>query len=250
MAYNLTIDQGNTAAKIALWQGTEMADLSIHSTLTEKVLSECIAPFGKVENAIFCSVSRSASGIDALLRKFARRVIHLSSNMPLPLTIEYGTPGTLGEDRIAAAVGACSLFPESNLLVVDAGTAVTYDHVTADGRFAGGNIAPGISMRLEALHRFTARLPRLEPPRDIDGTHIFGYDTRSAMILGAAYGIVGAVAWYRSKLPSDTKVVMTGGWARELSKLCDFEVEVDPDLASKGLNSILLYRLQYGHEDN
>ena len=241
MAYNLTIDQGNTAAKIAVWKGSQLVDLSIHPALTDKVLAECIAPYSPIESAIFCSVAKAASRIDSMLRGHVCHVTHISSGMPLPLVIEYGTPGTLGEDRIAAAVGAWSLFPGADLLVVDAGTAVTYDYVTASGRFAGGNIAPGISMRLEALHRFTARLPRLEAPRNIDTTSIFGHDTASAMILGAAYGIVGSVAWYRSKLPPGTRVVMTGGWARELSRLCDFEVEVDPDLVSKGLNSILLY---------
>ena len=241
MAYNLTIDQGNTAAKIAIWKGTELVDLSIHSSLTEGVLAECTGHYGTIDCAIFCSVARSASRIDSMLRRFANRVIHISSDMPLPITIGYGTPGTLGEDRIAASVGAWSLFPGHDILVVDAGTAVTYDYVTASGHFAGGNIAPGISMRLEALHRFTARLPRLEAPRHIDDKAVFGNDTASAMILGAVYGIVGSVAWYRSKLPEGTRVVMTGGWARELSKLCDFEVEVDPDLASKGLNRILLY---------
>lgn len=241
MAYNLTIDQGNTAAKVAVWDGTAPVELSILPVLNDSTLAECIAPFGSIERAAFCSVARSAQRIESMLRRHTRCIIHINSAMPLPISIDYGTPGTLGEDRIAAAVGAWSLFPEQNILVVDAGTCVTYDAVTAEGRFAGGNIAPGITMRLEALHRFTARLPRLEPPRDIQTDHIFGHDTTSAMILGAAYGIIASVDWYRSKMAPDTRVVMTGGWARELSRLCDFDIEVDPDLVSKGLNRILLY---------
>ncbi len=241
MAYNLTIDQGNTAAKVAVWEGTEPVGLSILPALTDNALAECIAPFGTIEHAAFCSVARSAQRIESMLRRHTRSILHINSAMPLPISIDYGTPGTLGEDRIAAAVGAWSIFPNENILVVDAGTCVTYDAVTADGRFAGGNIAPGITMRLEALHRFTARLPRLEAPRNIETGNIFGHDTSSAMILGAAYGIIASVDWYRSKMPEGTHVVMTGGWARELSKLCDFDIEVDPDLASKGLNRILLY---------
>lgn len=241
MAYNLTIDQGNTAAKVGIWDGNKPVAMTILPILTDEALAACIAPFGAIESAAFCSVAHPARLIESMLRHHTTHILHISSAMPLPIRIDYGTPGTLGEDRIAAAVGAWSIFPDSNILVVDAGTCVTYDAVTADGRFAGGNIAPGITMRLEALHRFTARLPHLEPPRDIPSGSVFGHDTASAMILGAAYGIIGSVIWYLSRMPGNTHVVMTGGWARELSRLCDFDIEVDPDLVSKGLNRILLY---------
>lgn len=242
MGYNLTIDQGNTAAKIAVWNGNDLVALSIESELNDDALAQITENVeGTIECAIYCSVAKAERGIERLLKPYAKKILHLSSEMPLPLTIDYGTPGTLGADRIAAAVGAWSLFPGKSLLVVDAGTAVTYDVVTADGHFAGGNIAPGISMRLAALNRYTARLPLVQMPHTIDTTAFLGHDTRSAMILGAVYGIVGSVAYYKSRLPEDTVVVMTGGWARELSKLCDFKVEVDPDLASKGLNRILTY---------
>ena len=98
-----------------------------------------------------------------------------------------------------------------------------------------------MSMRLEALHRFTARLPRVEVPRELPVGTFLGHDTASAMVMGAVYGIVGALSYYKSHLPSDTTVVMTGGWAQELSRLCDFDVMVEPHLVSKGLNRILMY---------
>lgn len=242
MSYNLTIDQGNTAAKIAVWDGNQLVALAIEPELNDGALTRITEDIDQtIESAIFCSVAQAGRSIERLLKPYARRILHLSSEMPLPITIDYGTPGTLGEDRIAAAVGAWSLFPNQSILVVDAGTAVTYDAVTADGRFAGGNIAPGITMRLSALHRYTARLPLLKMPHTIGTKDFLGHDTASAMILGAVYDIVGSVTYYLSRLPEGTKVVMTGGWARELSKLCDFDIEVDPDLASKGLNRILTY---------
>lgn len=242
MAYNLTIDRGNTAAKVAVWEGEILRKLDIVTDLSRDVVAAFIdALDAPVASAIYCSVATPGVEIENILRPFVGRVMHVSSDMPLPISIDYGTPGTLGEDRIASAVAAQSMFPGRSLLVVDAGTAVTYDAVTADGHFIGGNIAPGISMRLQALHHYTARLPQVEMPRQLNGTKVFGHDTRSAMILGSIYGIVGSVAYYRSKLPEHTQVVMTGGWARELSKLCDFDVAVDPDLVSKGLNRILLY---------
>uniref|UniRef100_UPI00272CC54B type III pantothenate kinase n=1 Tax=uncultured Duncaniella sp. TaxID=2768039 RepID=UPI00272CC54B len=170
----------------------------------------------------------------------AREVSH---DMPMPLKIDYATPHTLGEDRIAAAVGAWSLFPGENSLVVDMGTAVTYDVVTADGHYAGGNIAPGISMELRALHEFTARLPLVPFPEEMPSLcrELFGRDTREAIALGAVNSVVASIYYYRSRLPKDTVVVLGGGCGHHLASVCDFETRVDEHLVSKGLNRILLY---------
>ena len=241
MSLNLTIDQGNTAAKMALWEGETLVGLAIEQTLTPGAVESFLAPYPPVAEAMYCSVASRGEEIVAALGNRIPRVTRLTARTPLPIAIDYRTPATLGTDRSAAAVGGWTLFPGSPLLVVDAGTAVTYDAVSADGRFLGGNIAPGMRMRLEALHRFTARLPHVEVPRDLAYDTFLGYDTPSAMILGAVYGIVGAISYYRAHLPASTKVVMTGGWAAELSKLVDFDVTVDPELVSKGLNRILLY---------
>ena len=242
MSYNLTIDQGNTAAKLALWEGESMVARRIETSLTPDVIADFLAPYGgRVKCAMYCSVVSRGTEVMALLSSFASRTLRLSSGMPLPISIDYGTPGSLGADRIAAAVGAATVYPSRMLLVVDAGTAVTYDVVSPDGHFLGGNIAPGMNMRLEALHRFTARLPRVKVPREIPQGHVFGFDTPSAMILGSVFGIIGAITYYKSELSPDALVVMTGGWADELSRLCHFDVNVEPDLVSIGLNRILIY---------
>ncbi|MCH5319450.1 MAG: type III pantothenate kinase [Paramuribaculum sp.] len=241
MSLNLTIDQGNTASKIAIWNGEQLIDSVIEPTLSPKVVERFVQRHGTVRHAIYCSVKSHGHDILASLDFLAKKICQLTSETPIPITIDYKTPKTLGADRIAAAVGAWSIYGGSPLLVVDAGTAVTYDALSADGHFLGGNIAPGMSMRLEALHRFTARLPRVKVPFEINYDTFLGYDTPSAMILGAVYGIVGALTYYRSHLPDDTKVVLTGGWAQELRKLLDFEVFVETDLVSKGLNRILIY---------
>ncbi len=240
MSLNLTIDQGNSAAKLALWDGQKMVDSLIVTSLTPDGIAGFIAPYGgHVDCAIYCSVVTRGTAVIAALSQIASRTLRLQSDTPLPIRIDYGA--SLGADRIAAAVGASSIFSGRMLLVVDAGTAVTYDAVTPDGRFIGGNIAPGMNMRLEALHRFTARLPRVTVPRELPVDAIFGTDTAKAMILGSVYGIIGAITYYQSKLSADSLVVMTGGWANELSRLCDFDVRVEPDLVSIGLNRILLY---------
>lgn len=247
MAYRLTIDQGNTAAKLALWEGDTLADIDIVSSLTPAHLDKFVGRDRLVVSAIYCSVAQKGQHIVDHLHTFVPKVLTMPPTPRLPIKIDYGTPGTLGADRVAAAVGAHASFAGEPLLVIDAGTAITYDHVDADGRFAGGNIAPGMTMRLQALHRFTARLPRLEMPHEIPYAKdlIFGHDTASAMILGAVHGITGAIRFYRSKLPFDTRIVMTGGWAQELARRLDFDVTVDRDLVSKGLNRILLYNEPY-----
>lgn len=241
MALYLTIDQGNTAAKLAVWRDSRLLDLLIEPLLTPEVVERFVEPYGRLKAAIYCSVASEGSNIVEGISHVADKVMRLTNNTPVPIAIDYKSPNTLGADRIASAVGACTSYPGEKMLVVDAGTAVTYDVVSADGHFLGGNIAPGMRMRLEALHRFTQRLPEVEVPRELKYDTFMGYDTPSAMILGAIYGIVGAISYYYSRLGSDTRVVMTGGWALELSELCDFEVSVEPDLASKGLNRILLY---------
>lgn len=241
MAINLTIDQGNSATKLALWDGEELVAVEIEPHLTAHKIELFMARRERVDAAIYCSVASRGQEVLECLRSHAGRVMRLKPTTPLPIAIDYSTPETLGADRVAAAVGAWTIAPGRPLLVVDAGTAVTYDAVSADGHFLGGNIAPGMSMRLEALHRFTARLPRVKVPYRIHCTRFLGNDTPSAMILGAVYGILGAISYYRAHLPEGTEVVMTGGWATELARLADFDVTVDPELVSRGLNRILSY---------
>ena len=241
MSLKLTIDQGNSAAKVALWDDGELLDQIVEPTITCAHMKRFLAPYGRPANAMLCSVSAKESRLTDIIAKYADNVSRLTNSTPLPITIDYRTPSTLGTDRIAAAVGAWASFAGQPLLVVDAGTAVTYDAVTADGHFVGGNIAPGMRMRLDALHRYTARLPLVEVPRTIAYDTFLGFDTPSAMILGAVYGIVGAISYYRAHLPAGTHTVLSGGWAKELSKLIDFDVTVDTDLVSRGLNRIITY---------
>ena len=122
------------------------------------------------------------------------------------------------------------------------GTAVTYDLVSADGHFRGGNIAPGIGMRLRSLNSFTARLPKVVGYGD---TPLLGTDTATAMRAGAVRGVVSEIVYYRNSLPEGTNVVLTGGWAERVSEFLDFPVILEKCLVTKGLLSILLY-----NEDN
>ncbi|HBN63323.1 MULTISPECIES: type III pantothenate kinase [Duncaniella] len=242
MANYLTIDQGNSEAKITFWNDTELVDSVIEARLTPSSV-ESFVNGRPLSGAIYCSVVQNNGPVINKLSHLARCVYRLSPSTPLPINIDYATPNTLGSDRVAAAVGAWSDFKGRDILVIDAGTAVTYDYVDASGTFRGGNIAPGITMELKALNQFTARLPLIPFPENMGSLRdtIIGRDTAEAITLGAVYSVVASIGYYRSRLPKDTVVVLGGGCGHHLASLCDFDVHVDEHLASKGLNRILLY---------
>ena len=166
-------------------------------------------------------------------------VIWFGSNTPTPLTIKYRTPGTLGSDRLAAAVGAWDKTPEHNLLVIDSGSAITFDFVDRNGNYHGGNIAPGIRMRLKALHDYTACLPTVDKEGD---TPSIGYDTetaiRSGVIRGICHEIEGYIGEFKEKY-GDVFVFLTGGDEKTLINHIKSRIFADKYLVAKGLNRIL-----------
>lgn len=193
----LGIDIGNTSIKTAPFYEQSIGDIK-HWNRLEDVLNEnpetyfVVASVGKVER------------IDGSL--------WLDHTTPIPILVDYDTPETLGADRLAAAVGAWTLFPTQDSLVIDAGTCIKYDLITADGVYRGGIISPGLEMRLKAMHHFTAGLPNLEV-EDVSNLEI-GKSTKDCMRLGASVGlkneIEGFLASFNKKHP-DLQVVATGG---------------------------------------
>lgn len=235
-----TIDQGNTATKLTVWRGSEPVARMASKALTAADVAATLAAYAPLDAAIYCTVERrDEAHIDAL-RAACRTVVELTRATPLPIALCYRTPATLGLDRVAAAAGAVAAYPGRRCLVVDIGTAVTYDVVGPDAAFHGGNIAPGAGMRLRSLHAYTAALPETS----VDGPlPPWGEDTATAMRCGALRGIAGELCYYRSCLPDDTLVVLTGGRAATIAPLLHIEYVRDHDLVGKGLLSILRYNL-------
>lgn len=242
MPYYLTIDQGNSEAKIALWDGSRLDAFMMDPALTPARVSRFVGT-RQLSGAIYCSVAREDVDIVRHLRHIAPVAMRLTPDTPLPIRVGYRTPSTLGADRVAAAVGAWADHQGSPILVVDAGTAVTYDYVDPTGLYVGGNIAPGISMELRALHEFTARLPLVAFPEDMPSlcSTLFGGDTRQAIALGAVHSVLASIDFYRRQLPPDTVVVLGGGCGHHLASVCGYPVHLDDHLVSRGLNRILLY---------
>lgn len=240
MALKLTIDQGNSAAKAAVWRGDTIVGDTVCRRLTPEVIARLAdGAGGRFDASILSSVCDADPAVSAAMASCSGRFVALDAGTPLPISIGYTTPASLGRDRIAAVTGAWSQWPGEWVLVVDCGTAVTYDLLSPDGVFAGGNIAPGIAMRLEALNRFTARLPLASPSGD---TLDWATDTELALRSGAVNGVLAELDYYRRRVPSpECRVVLTGGSAPLVASRAAVPADFDPSLVAKGLKCILDY---------
>lgn len=242
MELSLAIDQGNSSAKLSVFDGDAMLATERHEQLDESVLASVMKRFC-ITRAIYSSVVGNDEAVLSLLRNSTRRCYVVDENLPLPLSLGYSTPHTLGHDRIAVAAAAMFLHSGSNVLVVDSGTAITYDVVTADRCFVGGNIAPGITVRFEALSHYCAQLPVIDAEGDVP---LVGYDTATAIRSGVVLGVVAEVAYMANRLSEkygNLSVLLTGGDSDLIAKRLDIpnKVEINHNLVTIGLNRILQY---------
>jgi type III pantothenate kinase len=171
----------------------------------------------------------------------AGKFIPLSFQTPVPFTNRYKSPVTLGKDRIAAVAGAVSQFPGRNVLVIDAGTCITYDFINDRGEYFGGAISPGIRMRFKAMNTFTGKLPLIEP-EEFDG--FIGTTTGESMQSGVYNGISaeinGFITQYMDNF-DDLVVIITGGDHQFLHNKLKISIFAAPDLVLLGLNEIFDY---------
>ena len=248
MALKLTIDRGNTAIKAALWDAsgrliaTHKGDESFAAgdlarTLQDKYLGE-----NELFEAIaWCTVVASEHADDETsFEGTAHKGVELNHSTPLDMTVGYLTPETLGADRLAAALGALVVAGDKRpLLVSDIGTAVTFDYLSTGRHYMGGNIAPGIDLRLRALAAFTDALPAV----NVEGGDIplWGRTTAEAMRSGAVRGLAAELAYYHAAAGSDALAVITGGSAELLvnENILTFDFIHDPYLVHKGLFSLI-----------
>jgi type III pantothenate kinase len=196
---NLCIDQGNSSTKIGVFDQDKLIEFTTLEKLGSAEISKLFEKF-PIDACILSSVISENDDILIELMNKCPDFIELSHFTPIPIENRYKTPETLGKDRLAAVVGASFLKPGSDILVVDAGTAITYDFIDANKIYWGGNIAPGLNLRLQALHEFTQKLPLVEAQVESPG---LGTDTQSAIISGAMYGIVYEIDGYINHLKID-----------------------------------------------
>lgn len=236
----LIIDIGNSAAKLAIFHQDELIDIYHDSNHSLDSLPAICRQY-PIEKGILSTVIPLSDAIKQQLGALKFEILHVSSETALPIRLWYKTPETLGSDRIAAVVGAWSACPGKDLLVIDAGTCLTYEFIDAQGNYHGGNISPGKSMRLKALHAYTAKLPLVGAEGNVPA---LGYDTetaiRSGAICGMEFEICGYITRLQKKYPG-LLVFLTGGDEFSFDTNLKNIIFADKFLVLKGLNRILEY---------
>ena len=240
---NLAIDIGNTRVKLGLFKKSQLKKRVIWESLSLRAIKAFCEKW-KVEGVILSSTNHLPKGVEKYLAKHFY-YISLSHETLIPIENKYHTPKTLGKDRLAAAIGANALFPNKACLVIDAGTCTTYDIITAEGHYLGGNITPGINMRLQAMHHFTAKLPLVKPATI---KNLVGNTTKSALRTGgqlaAVFEMEGFITAYRRQFGA-INVILTGGDAKYFAKHLKTKIFVNHNLVLQGLNQILTHNVQY-----
>jgi type III pantothenate kinase len=176
-----------------------------------------------------------------MLRGYVKKVIAFNPKTPVPIKNCYATPETLGVDRLAAAVGANYLFPATDCLIFDCGTAITIDFVSQNGEFLGGNISPGLQTRFKALNTFTSKLPLEDIAENVP---TMGTTTATAIQAGVLNGISYEIETYIDRNPHCT-IIFTGGDAFFLVKNIKNSIFVICNLVMIGLNRIVNYNVYY-----
>jgi type III pantothenate kinase len=236
---NLVIDIGNSRTKFAIFKNRKLVVSFPTSEPVKDVIKELKKDYPEVDSVILSSVRDYSNELIKQLKAEFPTVIELTEKTPLPLKNCYETPATLGKDRIAAAVGANSIYPDTPLLIIDAGTAITYDYVNNNNEYEGGFITPGLKMRFRALHEFTDKLPLLKTQAPLSPD---GKNTSSSIIGGIQLGLEGEVkriTSHFSEKNTHLKIILTGGDINYFEKLLKNHIFVSPEITLLGLNVIL-----------
>ncbi|AXT20989.1 type III pantothenate kinase [Flavobacteriaceae bacterium AU392] len=240
---NLVIDVGNTNAKLAVFQEGKLLKKNI--TNLNNLLNEfenLIVEFKNISRGIISSVARiDITVLESIKKKIDLLV--LTSDLKIPFNNKYETPKTLGVDRIALVCAAVNRYPVKNVLIIDAGTCITFDFINNKNVYLGGAISPGIDLRYKSLNNLTANLPLLKPkhPRGIVGKST-EESIHSGVINGIIAEIEGIVKKYK-KNHKDLTVILTGGDTDFLSKRLKNTIFADSNFLLQGLNHILEYNL-------
>lgn len=239
---NLCIDQGNTRTKIALFQKNILVSQSFINE-NDFTAWEAIFTQHQIQNCILSTVRNTDENLVLFLKKRCSKFWELNHLTALPITNTYQTPQTLGKDRLAAVIGAYTLQTQKPILVIDAGTAITYDFITAEGVYLGGNIAPGLNMRFKALHEFTDKLPLIEA----NGAQpTLGKNTEEAIRAGVVNGIIYEIEGYIFKLKEsypDLITFFTGGDTFFFENKLKNTIFANQNLVFIGLNRIIKHNV-------
>ena len=239
---NLIIDIGNTRSKLAVFEMDIVVEIFVVKT------SEIVKELKKITSKHLVShsiISTVVNIADNITKEIVDLVnpLQLTSEVKIPFKNLYATPKTLGVDRIALVAAAVKKYSNKNVLVIDAGTCITFDFVSKDKEYLGGAISLGIMMRYKALHEFTSKLPLLSLK---ELSSFIGNDTNSSIHSGVINGVCneidGVINQYK-KMHQDLTVVLTGGDTIFLAKQLKSIIFANPNFVLEGLHTVLTYNL-------
>jgi len=236
----LILDLGNTNQKIAVFDAGNLLWVKSERHLGLSWIKNIVDHHTGIDSCILSSVVKVPVLLLSYLKKKFRFIL-LDEFTPIPIRNSYQSPGTLGKDRLAAAVGGFNQFKGSPVLIINAGTAITYDIVTGEGEYIGGAISPGMLMRFRALHNFTRELPLLSYT-DIDFQA--GKDTSGSILSGVINGMAaemeGMITGYRELYPG-IKVILSGGDLNYFVNRLKISIFALPNIVIYGLHQILCF---------
>ncbi len=240
---NLVIDVGNTAVKMAVFQNDKLLEKAVFRAEDfSKKFFHFRNSFPRIEKAIISTVSKeNREMIQTIKEHFP--LLEFDQHVKLPFKNKYATPQSLGKDRIALVAAAVEKYPSQNVLVIDAGSCVTYDIKTNEEVYLGGAISPGLEMRFKSLHKFTANLPLIKPKPD---SPLVGNSTETSILSGIINGLekelTGMIDAYRAEF-EDLTVIFTGGDSHFLSLPLKNSIFANSNFLLEGLNFILEFNI-------
>lgn len=237
----VAIDVGNTRIKAAVFEGYSLVNLYIlEKECFQKELKIIFKTYSKITDLWVSSVSDiEKRAFEGLLDSVKIHFIgHLDS---FPFHNLYATPATLGLDRMVLAAGAVLQYPKTNRLIIDAGTCITYDIVDENDNYLGGAIAPGLRLRYESLHHYTAKLPllTLEMPEKY-----IGNSTNQSIHSGVVHGVLHEIEGYISKFREDYEnftIILTGGDSDFLAKRLKSTIFANSNFLLESLNHLFQF---------
>lgn len=242
----LVIDIGNSLIKLAVFDGDEILFIEKLPDFKPAHI-EAIAIQYHIQKTIISSVLDNREEVLSALAK-KREVLWFNAQTKIPISNVYQSPETLGLDRLAGVVGAKKLYLKNAILVIDAGTCITYDFINESAQYFGGSISLGIQMRFNALHLQTKKLPLISFDESFKAA--FGTNTQQSILSGVINGVLaevkGFIEHYHS-LNADLKIILCGGNAqffdtRFKNSIFAHQIINEPNLVLIGLNTIVNYQ--------
>lgn len=234
----LIADFGNTLQKLAIFEKNEMIDYQSFTIVKSHHLQKLREDYPAIQSAIISSVVSYSQEVTTFLKSHFK-FIELNHLTPLPIENKYMTPASLGSDRLAAVTGCASKFSGQDILVINAGTCITYDLITKEKKYLGGAISPGLQMRFAALHNFTGKLPFVESEFE---NVLIGSTTNESISSGVYNGVLaevdGIINRYKENYALLT-VVLSGGNLNFFDNKLKNNIFAVPNIVLIGLNEIL-----------